>query len=491
MGFFSTLQRSVNVGRDFYESIDASSLECYFPERFKPNPGAQEQVFEHISLDGAIANPTAYTVVYYRGGINSGKSFSGAAFACANALRDPSARGLITANSYGQLETSTLVALAEFCLKFNVPLSPVAQCDRSSPDWADLTAKRIANNRFCTLFGAPVLVMSAEAFTGKTVSSKEPGRGLQVRWFWADEFAYADASAFSTIRGRMDRGPGTMKAVGLITSSINKNDPYNWIYDLFDDPDRDEMKQKFYLSIRGSSRENIHAASDFVEQQASVLTAQLALIELDAEYTLASSNICYHEFDRVLNACDDEVLDTDVLHIGTDFNIGKMAAVVHVVRDGGPRAVDEFYGLKDTPALIVAIASRYPEQLKLGNIKIYPDASGQYGRATVDAGLSDVTLLRTAGFKIVVNPANPPVRDRVNSMNAMFRNAQGDRRYLVNLKRCPKYVGSLTRQINGEDGLPFKPKVDDISHILDAAGYFIVKMFPIARRGLSKGPRLY
>jgi hypothetical protein len=491
MGTFSTLARSLKVGRDFYEVTDTLALECYFPQRFKPNPGAQEQVFEHISLDPAIANPTPHSVIYYRGGINSGKSFAGGAFACSNALRDPQARGLITSNSYGQLESSTLVALAEFCKKFNVPLSPVAQCDRTSPDWADLTAKRIANNRFCTIFGAPVLVMSAESFTSKTASSKEPGRGLQVRWFWGDEFAYADYSAFQTIRGRMDRGPGSMKAVGLITSSINRNDPYNWLYDLFDDPDRDESRTKFYLSIRGSSTENIHAAADFVEQQASALTKQLVLIEIDAEYTLASSNIAYHEFDRTLNDCKDEALLPDILHIGADFNIGKMAAVVHVIRDGLPRAVDEFYGLKDTPALIVAIAARYPDQLAKRNINLYPDASGQYGRATVDAGLSDVTLLRRAGFKIVVNPANPPVRDRLNAMNAMFHNAAFERRYLVNVKKCPKYVNCLNKQINGEDGLPFKPKVDDISHILDAAGYFIVKKYPISRQGISKGPRLY
>jgi hypothetical protein len=150
--------------------------------------------------------------------------------------------------------------------------------------------------------------------------------------------------------------------------------------------------------------------------------------------------------------------------------------------------VDEFYGLKDTPALIKAIQDRYENHSR---IRIYPDASGQYARATTDAGLSDIALLKQAGFKLVVNPANPPVRDRVNAMNAMFCNAKNERRYLVNVKQCPTYTRCLEHQINGPDGLPFKPKDDNVSHVLDAAGYAIVKLFPIPRSGMSKGPRIY
>jgi Terminase RNaseH-like domain/Terminase large subunit, T4likevirus-type, N-terminal len=462
---------------------------CTF-DQFVPNAGAQARVFEHIPLDGTLPITTPYQVIYYRGGINSGKSFAGAAFICANAQRDPEARQLITANSYGQLETSTLVVLAEFCKHYAIPLYPIAAVDMEAPDWADLTAKKIANARFCTVFGAPILALSAEAFTGRTSASKETGRGLKVRAFWGDEFAYADRSAFTTLLGRLNRGPGTMKGIGLLTSSINKNDPYNWAYDLFDDPDRDEQKQKFYYSISGSTSENIYAEADFVEQQMSALTAELALIELQGEYAKATDNLVYHPFDRTLNASDAVAQDTDTLHIGVDFNIGKMAAVVHIIREGLPIAVDEFYGLKDSPALIESIKDRYKDRATR-TILLYPDATAQYSRTTTNAGLSDIKLLKDAGFKIVVNSINPMVRDRVNAMNAMFLNAKGDRRYKVNISKCKVYVKCLERQITDKKGLPYKPKDDQLSHILDAGGYFIVKRFPVVAQGLRRGPQLY
>lgn len=488
MPLLRSLRRSCDLSRlEQYINVTDFVKPCTF-DAFAPNPGAQTRVFDYIPLDAQQPIETQFQVIYYRGGINSGKSFAGAAFICANARRDPYARQLITANSYGQLETSTLVVLAEFCKAFSVPLSPVSEVDQDAPDWADLTAKKIANARFCTVFGAPVLALSAEGFTGRTKTSKETGRGLKIRGFWADEFAYAERSAFSTLLGRLNRGPGTMKGIGLLTSSINKNDPYNWVYDLFDDPDRDETKQKYYFTLSGGTSENVYAEPDFVAQQASALTPELAQIELMGEYAKATQNLAYHCFDRTANGCNERPRPEDVLHIGVDFNIGKMAAIAHVLRDGFPCAVDEFYGLKDTPALIKALQDAYAD---IKQIRIYPDASGQYARATTDAGLSDITLIKQAGFKVVVNSINPPVRDRVNAMNALFCNAMGERRYRVNVRRCPTYVKCLERQVNGEDGLPFKPKNDNLSHVLDAAGYAIVKLFPIPRAGMSKGPRIY
>jgi hypothetical protein len=41
---------------------------------------------------------------------------------------------------------------------------------------------------------------------------------------------------------------------------------------------------------------------------------------------------------------------------------------------------------------------------------------------------------------VVVNAANPPVKDRINSVNAMFCNGNGERRYKVNVTRCPVYT---------------------------------------------------
>lgn len=96
------------------------------------------------------------------------------------------------------------------------------------------------------------------------------------------------------------------------------------------------------------------------------------------EYLASFENyqgVIYYCFDRRENHTDETAQRGDVLHIGMDFNVGKMAAVVYVMRDGLPRAVDEFMDVFDTPAMIEAIQKKYSSENH--QIKIYPDASGK------------------------------------------------------------------------------------------------------------------
>lgn len=195
--------------------------------------------------------------------------------------------------------------------------------------------------------------------------------------------------------------------------------------------------------------------------------------------------VIYYTFDRRLNHTDEVIKPGDALHIGMDFNVSKMAAIVHVIRNGEPRAVAELIDLFDTPAMITAIKSRFPGHTVL----VYPDASGD-NRKTVGAGETDISLLRKAGFTVVVDPANPSVRDRINSGNAMFCNAYGQRRYLVNTNTCPRYTVALERHIYGDDGKPKKAKKGEkdpgYDHPTEAATYFIHKQYPITQNSIQR-----
>lgn len=187
------------------------------------------------------------------------------------------------------------------------------------------------------------------------------------------------------------------------------------------------------------------------------------------------SGVIYYCFDRRLNHTADTIKPEDVLHVGMDFNVGKMAAVVFVIREDLPRAVDELMDVFDTPAMIDKIKARFPEH----SVTVYPDASGD-SRKTVKASESDIALLKKAGFTVRVNPSNPAVKDRINSVNAMLCNTYGERRMLVNTDRCPKYTQALERQIYDDKGEPDKKGGYD--HPNDAGGYFIVHRYPIRSR---------
>lgn len=103
----------------------------------------------------------------------------------------------------------------------------------------------------------------------------------------------------------------------------------------------------------------------------------------------------------------------DPLFIGMDFNVGKMAAIVHVKRNGLPRAVRELVKVYDTPAMIKRIQEefwRYEDgrYVKSREIYIYPDASGD-SRKSQNASKTDIAQLNDAGFSVIVDDANPPV----------------------------------------------------------------------------------
>lgn len=231
-----------------------------------------------------------------------------------------------------------------------------------------------------------------------------------------------------------------------------------------------------YQIIKATTHSNQrNLPADYIDKLKETYPPSLLDAYINGEFVNLTSGSVYGEFDRTLNHSDETVQHGDDLHIGMDFNVRHMSGIVHVYRKGLPIAVDEFTDILDTPSMIVAIKDRYPSRV----VTVYPDASGSAGSST-NASESDISLLRDAGFKISAPKANPRVRDRVVSMNAMFCNALGDRRYKVNTDKCQGYTLDLEQQAYNAQGDPDKTSGND--HKPDAAGYFINRMHPAKGR---------
>lgn len=230
-----------------------------------------------------------------------------------------------------------------------------------------------------------------------------------------------------------------------------------------------------YVLFRAKTLDNAaNLPPGYIDNLKASYPTNLLAAYLDGEFVNLTSGSVYTEFDRALNATSDTVKPDDALHIGMDFNVGQMAAVVCVVRDWKPRAVDELSKLLDTPAMIAAIKARYPGH----SIFVYPDASGG-NRKSNNASVSDISLLEAAGFTVLNNPANPAVKDRVLSVNQALH-AAGERKLLVNGDRCPGLVEGLEKQAYDKNGEP--DKTAGLDHLLDALGYFIAYRYPVAQR---------
>jgi len=251
--------------------------------------------------------------------------------------------------------------------------------------------------------------------------------------------------------------------------------------------DKPELADMYGI-VQASTYDNeAFLPEDYIASLLATYPPNLIEAYLNGQFVNLTSGTVYHAYSRSLNACDDVVRDTDELYIGIDFNVGKMAGIVHVLRDGLPRAVAEIINAYDTPDMIRQIKERYwkhtgSDWQKTREIRVYPDASGG-SRKSVNASETDIALLRAAGFQPLAPASNPPVKDRINAMNAMFCNANGQRRYRVNAQTCPTYAGHLEQQVWGSNGEPDKSAGND--HTNDAGGYCIHRMFPLIRPAMD------
>ncbi|MDN8301577.1 terminase, partial [Acinetobacter baumannii] len=178
------------------------------------------------------------------------------------------------------------------------------------------------------------------------------------------------------------------------------------------------------------------------------------------------------DFDRVLNHTDEEIKKGEPLLIGMDFNVLKMAAVVYVIREGKPRALDELVGVRDTPTMCQLINERFPDH----DITVIPDASGQ-ATSSKNFSESDHAILKKHGFKVETNGVNPGIKDRITAVNAQILNAEGERHLKVNTNKCPNFTATLEQQVYDDFGMPDKSA--GLDHVGDAGGYPIAKRFPI------------
>lgn len=270
-------------------------------------------------------------------------------------------------------------------------------------------------------------------------------------------------------RNRQVKPNGAANTIGVTTTP----EGFRFVYETWA-----KNPRQGYRIIQAPTSSNPHNPPDYIENLRAIYPSSLLEAYLEGKFVNLTSGTIYNTFDRVLNNTDIVQLSGERLHVGMDFNVQQMAAIIHIERDGLPIAVGELVGVYDTPSMINLIKSQYQNH----SIVVYPDASGQ-NRKTVDASTSDLALLRQAGFQVVVDASNPSVKDRIIAMNAAFCNAVGERRYKINVSRCPEYTRCLEQQAYDKNGQPDKQSGTD--HANDAGGYYIHKRLPISKQAVA------
>lgn len=267
-------------------------------------------------------------------------------------------------------------------------------------------------------------------------------------------------------RNRQKKPDGSLNTVGVATTP----EGFRFVYERWQ-----KSPAPGYRIIKAATMSNARNLPDgYIDSLRASYPSNLLAAYLDGEFVNLTTGSVYPEFDRKLNATAETIQPAEALHVGMDFNVGRMSAAIHVLRGDEPHAVMEYTGVLDTPAMCAILKARHPGH----PILVYPDASGQ-SRKSNNASESDLSILKSAGFSVRNNPTNPRVKDRVLSVNAMIQK-DGARRYRVNPETCPMLVESLEKQPYDKNGEP--DKAGGLDHIVDAAGYFIAYRYPVIKR---------
>lgn len=376
------------------------------------------------------------------GGFGSGKSKAGTIKTVAKKLRYPNINVAYYLPTYGLIRDIAFPNFSEMLEEVGLPYT--------------LNRQEFS---FSTPYGKIIL---------RSMTNPETIVGYEVGYSLIDEADIIHKKKMSEVfkkilgRNRIKLPDGLPNSTDLVSTP----EGFKFLYDFFV-----KNKKPNRVLIKAKTADNPYLSESYIETLKETYSENELEAYLNGEFVNLTSGTVHHTFDREKNHSDREIKKGDVLHIGMDFNIGNMSAIVHVIDTAKDRnikrykiAVDEITKAYDTAEIIRLIKNKYPDH----KIAVYPDASGSARKTS--ASKTDIQLLKEARFIIKTGKKNPSVRDRITTMNAAFLNAKGERSYLVNTFRCPEYAEALEQ-------LPYKndepDKQSGFDHLCEAGGYFI------------------
>jgi len=302
-------------------------------------------------------------------------------------------------------------------------------------------------------------------------------RGVGLDFICIDEFSDVDERAwFEVLRPTLSDKSKEGSALFLGTPRGYGN----WSYNLYTKHETDSNWESFQFTTLDGGQ----VSQNEIDQAKNDLDDRTFRQEYMASFEKYSGQI-YYNFDRKENVIDSYKPKSNSIHIGIDFNIDPVSAVVSELQQDNLYVYDEIViYTSNTDELVEEINNRYSGK----HIFVYPDPASKQ-RKTSAGGKTDLSILKNAGYNVRVRNAHPLVRDRINAVNTKLKNAKGVRTLFI-ANNCKNMIKSIERQIYKE-GTNLPDKENNYDHMNDALGYLIEFMFPIKRDFTPSPPRRF
>ena len=304
-------------------------------------------------------------------------------------------------------------------------------------------------------------------------------RGVSMTALIIDEGAMIDQKMWTEVcRPALSDQQGNAM---FITTPAGKN---SWIYQLWQGAHSQENWSAFqYTTLEGGNvlPEEIDAARNELDEKS-------FRQEYEASFETFAGSI-YYNWDSAthIKPQDRDFKKNEILHVGMDFNVSPIVAMICRVNGNEISVIDEIsmHG-SNTFELAEELLNRYPDN----RLWVYPDASGQARKTS--SNTSDHHILRNSGFVLKVRNINPPVKDRIAAVNSSLKSTDGSVKLHIDPK-CKNLIKCISGQTYKE-GTQVPDKSGNLDHMNDALGYLVHWINPIRRdkpEHADKSPQLF
>ena len=376
-------------------------------------------------------------------------------------------RVLITGRRFGKTYLA-INELAKFARYSNKKVWYVAPSYRQAKSicWNELKDKLIKHKWVKSINNSDLTIVlrNNSRISLRGADNENSLRGIGLDFLVMDEFADIHKQAwYEVLRPTLSDTQGHALFCG------SPRGFGNWSYELYKLGETNKDWQSFkYTTLEGEQ-----VSKDEIEQAKEDLDLRTFQQEYEATFVNYSGMI-YYNFNREKNLLDKFSNYHNTLHIGLDFNVEPMCAVVSVIENDSIIIIDEIQIYSsNTNEMVDEIKTRYNKK-----IIIYPDPSAKQ-RKTSAGGMTDLAILKNAGFEVRCRNKAPLVRDRINAVNSKLKNVKGQNSLFI-LKSCKNAIKSIERQICKE-GTHIPDKDSGYDHMNDALGYLVEYNYPLKR----------
>lgn len=396
-----------------------------------------------------------YRFVALIAGIRAGKTFSGAREATRQAW-NAKGKGVygIIAPTFNMLDRTTW-------MEFKEAARPLIQSENDS--------KKI------------IVLKNGRRVHGHSAENADRIRNETFVGFWGDEMREAKnfRMLWDVLMGRVLSTNGK----GFITTSPNS---YDDIHDIFISNKKDN-----FGVIRFPTYANVNLSKEGIDQLLANYDSKFAEQEIFGNFVIFQGAV-YYTFDRSKNAGElafklAQYNPNRHIDLCCDFNVDPMVWVLTQKRINEKGlaeiyVIDEIYlSNSNTVQACQEFKNRYPNHNT--GLNLFGDATGKarHTSSNVTNWMIIKDELHRYGITNMVPSSNPAERDRINSVNGIICNSNGDRRLYVN-PNCKRIIRDL-EQVSFKEGTTQIDKTKDLTltHASDALGYRIDREFSLNR----------